>query len=767
MKTAIIQKFILLATILAFTLNVHADNRLTGASVSGIVKDSKTGEQIPFITVLIKNTVIGTTTDANGKFTLKNIPVGKITVQAQGVGYKTVSSELQSIKGKATQIELQTEEDAIHLNEVVVSSNRNETNRKDASIVVGVISPRTFEVSNAVCLAQGLNFQPGLRVESDCQNCGFQQVRMNGLEGPYSQILLDSRPIFSALSSVYGIEQIPVNMVERVEVVRGGGSALYGSNAIAGTINIITKDPQTNSYSISHNLSMVGGKKADNTTNVNTSIVSDDRKMGMYLYGSYRDRQAYDDNGDGFSEVPIIKNNSFGFRSYIHTSDYSKLTFEYHNMHEFRRGGNKFDLQPDKTDITEQIEHYINGGGLGYNWFTPDGKNKINAYASLQHINRNSYYGAGQDPNAYGKTTDLTYVIGSQYVHDFDKLLFMPASFTTGAEYQFDELNDKMPGYNRDIDQTTKIAGFFAQNEWKTKKISLLAGARIDKHNLIDHAIISPRFNIKYNIADNLQSRLSYASGFRAPQAFDEDLHVAAVGGQVMLIHLANDLKPERSHSFSGSLDYYLNIGKVQTNLMVEAFYTRLNNVFVLQETGTDDAGNLTEERRNGPGANVQGINIEGKLVPSRIFNLQLGYTIQRSNYLKPQAWSDDASVTPVKRMLRSPNSYGYFTFEVEPSKSLSVSCTGTYTGSMLAPHFAGYIASDELKVTPDFFDAGIKASYKFFINSMNLQLNAGVQNILNSYQSDFDKGSLRDSGYIYGPSLPKSYFIGIKLSNL
>jgi outer membrane receptor for ferrienterochelin and colicins len=90
-----------------------------------------------------------------------------------------------------------------------------------------------------VTLSEGLSFSPGLRIENDCQNCGFSQVRMNGMEGPYSQILINSHPIFSGLAGVYGLELIPTNMIERIEVVRGGGSALYGSNAIAGTINII------------------------------------------------------------------------------------------------------------------------------------------------------------------------------------------------------------------------------------------------------------------------------------------------------------------------------------------------------------------------------------------------------------------------------------------------------------------------------------------------------------------------------------------------
>ena len=102
---------------------------------------------------------------------------------------------------------------------------------------------KLFESTHATCLAQGLSFQPGVRVEDNCQNCGFTQVRINGLDGHYSQILMDSRPIFSALTGMYGLEQIPANMIERVEVVRRGGSALFGASAIGGTINIITKEP--------------------------------------------------------------------------------------------------------------------------------------------------------------------------------------------------------------------------------------------------------------------------------------------------------------------------------------------------------------------------------------------------------------------------------------------------------------------------------------------------------------------------------------------
>ena len=125
------------------------------------------------------------------------------------------------------------------LNEIVVSASRSEQKRIEAPIIVSTISPKLLSTVQAVTLSEGLNFSPGLRLENNCQNCGFTQVRMNGMEGPYTQLLINSRPIISGLAGVYGLELLPTNMIERIEVVRGGGSALFGSNAIAGTINLI------------------------------------------------------------------------------------------------------------------------------------------------------------------------------------------------------------------------------------------------------------------------------------------------------------------------------------------------------------------------------------------------------------------------------------------------------------------------------------------------------------------------------------------------
>lgn len=738
------------------------------ANVFGHVLDKETGEHLPFITVILKGTTIGTTTDNSGHYFLKNLPEGKFTLEFKYLGYKTITRDVKLEKGKTQEVNVEMEEDRIALDGVVVSANRSETSRRLAPTLVNVIDSKVFNTTSAVNLAQGLNFQPGVRVETNCQNCGFQQVRINGLDGPYTQILIDSRPIFSALSGVYGLEQIPANMIDRVEVMRGGGSALFGSSAIAGTINIITKEPLRNSGELTHTLSSIGGSSSfDNNTTLNASLVTENGKAGMYIFGQNRHRSGYDYDNDGYTELPKLKNQTVGFRSYLKTSTYSKLTFEYHHMNEYRRGGNMLDRPPHEADIAEQLEHSIDGGGLKFDLFSTDYKHRLSVFTSAQNTDRDSYYGTGQDPNAYGKTTDLTFMTGTQYSYSFDQFLFMPSDLTAGLEYNYDHLKDEMIGYNRYTNQKVHIESLFLQNEWKNKRWSFLVGARMDKHNMIDNVVFSPRANVRFNPTEDINIRASYSSGFRAPQAFDEDMHISAVGGEIAMIRRAKDLKEEKSQSLSTSVDFYHRFKNgIQVNFLVEGFYTSLNDVFVLEDIGKDEQGNIIKERRNGSGAKVMGLTLEGKSILSSWLSLQAGATLQRSRYNEPEKWSENENVPTEKKMFRTPNTYGYFTATLTPLKHFTTSLSGTYTGSMLVQHLAGYIPMDKAVNTPDFFDMNIKLAYDFHIyKDITLEVNAGVQNIFEAYQSDFDQGSNRDSAYIYGPATPRSYFAGIKIS--
>lgn len=739
-----------------------------GNIISGHVIVKGTEENIPYASVLIIETGEGTVTNEQGQFEFRKMIPGEYTIRVQALGYQTQEKKVTVSSEFATVVHFKMLEESFITDEVVISANRNEVGRRSAPVVVNVMGPKLFETINSTDLAQSLNYQSGLRVENNCQNCGFPQVRINGLEGPYSQILINSRPIISALSGVYGLEQIPVNMVDRIEVVRGGGSALFGANAVAGTINIITKDPVSNSFQVSGSLSNMDGQSWEQYFGANASLVGKDNSYGIAVYQSYRNRNPYDRDDDGFSEVGKLNMNTFGMRAYYRPTHMGRINVEYHTTNEFRRGGNDFDKQPHETDITEQTKHVINSGGLSYDHFWNEYKHKLSVYGSVQHVDRNSYYGGGQDLNAYGKTDDLTWVAGAMYVTNIDKLLFSPATFTGGVEYQNNSLHDVMAGYNRDMKQKIRIGGGFLQNEWKMNLFTLLVGLRLDKHNLIDNLIFSPRINLMYKPSEKFQGRLTYSTGFRAPQAYDEDLHVTVVQGTGMQIKLADDLREERSNSFSGSVDWTTNIGHWQANLLLEGFYTNLRHVFVLENMGVNENGDQIKERRNGDGANVYGLNLDAKLAHGREAQFQLGFTAQRSRYTADEVWTDEGSdPQTTRRMPRTPNYYGYFTFTSVPlknNKNFDFSISGVYTGKMIVPHLA---KESRMKETPQFFDANLKLNYTFLLRDhLKLQLNCGVQNLFNSFQKDLDKGPERDSGYFYGPTQPRTFFVGFKIMN-
>ena len=764
-------KLIILALVLCASVQatIMGAERLTDAHIQGHAVEQGSGEHIPFLTVRLLGTNIGTNTDATGHYFLKNIPEGDYEIEISGIGYVPQTRKVKVRKGHTAEVQFELKQDVFQIETVVVTGNKSEVKRRNSSSLVSVVGGQLFDMVGASCLAEGLSFQPGVRVENDCQNCGFTQVRINGLDGHYSQILMNSRPVFSALAGVYGLEQIPANMIERVEVMRGGGSALFGSSAIGGTVNIITRDPLNNTAEGSHTLTSIGTSSAlDNNTTLNASVVSDNQKIGAFVFGQNRVRDGYDHDSDGYTEIPQLKTQTMGLRTFMRTSDFSKLAFEYHGTHEYRRGGDNLDLQPHMANVAEQTDHNIHAADASFDIWNSDYSNKLNVFAAMQNTRRNSYYGSGMDENAYGRTKDFVAVGGAQFTHQFKKLWFMPSELVAGVEYNHNYLNDVTLGYDHDVTQKVDIYSGYLQNEWRTDRWGFLVGARIDKHSLIDNAIISPRANIRYNPSDRLNFRLSYSTGFRSPQAYDEDFHVAVVGGERVVTVLAKGLKEESSQSLSASVDWYGSIGSAQTNVLFEMFYTALDDVFALRKLEELDAkGNQVLERYNGSGATVWGMNLEAKAVWSKHLQMQLGATYQRSRYKSPEYWSEDENVQPVKRMFRTPDLYGYVTLKYNPTKCLSASLSATYTGSMLVQHLQGSGTDVDVAVeTPSFFDATLKLAYDFRVfDYATLQLNGGVQNIFNSYQNDFDRGEMRDSGYIYGPTMPRSLFVGVKVT--
>lgn len=754
-------------------------NTPTDAHIAGHVLDAHTQEHLSFVNVQIKGTSMGCLTDESGHYYLKNLPEGKHTIIFSMMGYEPLEKSVVLHRDTLVEINVAISEKSFLMDNVVVTANKYATKQKEVATIVNVISPLIIESTTSNSMADVLNFQTGLRVEETCSNCGVPQIRINGLEGQYTQILMDSRPIFSSLASVYGLEQLPAGMVDRIEVIRGGGSALYGANAIAGVVNIITKEPTRNFFNISNSSAFTQTGSYDINTSMNASVVSENQKAGLYLFGVQRNRQQYDRDDDGFSDIPLLRSTTAGFRSFFKTSDYSKITAEYHHTTEYRRGGNGIDsLQPHESLLCEQLRHNIDAATAKWDFFSQDSKHFLSAYTSFQHIARNSYFGTNKNPNAYGKSTDFVSVTGAQYRFSYPCGI-TNADLSAGVEYSYNQLRDQILGYGRNTLQKVHLGGGYVQNEWKTTAWSVLVGGRLEQHSLLEKPVFSPRANARWSpivngkstMTDNplpltdLILRVSYASGYRAPQIYEEDLHVGAVGGEVSLISLDKDLRPEYSHSISGSVDMYKRFGKWDMNLTLEGFFTQLNDVFTLVENGHDAMGNLLLTRTNASGARVSGVNLEAKFSYGHLLNFQAGYTYNHSRYIELEQWSENPNIAPQRRMFRTPEHYGYFLLNIEPIKHFHILANGKVTGSMLVQHFAGYIPEDEEVTTPTFFEWDFKLCYDIPIyKHYTLEINAGVKNILDHFQRDLDQGMDRDAGFVYGPAAPRTFFAGVNL---
>ena len=776
--------------LLVLTFAVYGQN----AILSGKVSDNAGG---PLVTasIALEGTTLGVITDQDGNFTIERIPAGTYLVKVYFLGYLSVSETISFEAGQSVEKNYSLQEDALNMETVVVSGTRYEQDRVNNPVVVNVVDNKLLNATQSIAISEGLNFQPGVRVETNCQNCGFTQVRLNGLEGAYSQILINSRPVFSALNSVYGLDQIPSNIVEQVEVVRSGGSALYGSNAIGGTINIITKEPLENIWEFGSNTALIDGDALDQTFNINGSIVNESLTCGVTFYGMSRHRDSYDANGDGFTELVELENTVLGAKAFFKPGDRSKLSVDFSALNEYRRGGDRLDLAPHFTDITEELDHNTFFGGLNYEQWSKDNRNKFSVYASLQTTERGSYYGGlgggrtAEDSllarNAYGLTEDLALVAGVQY----NRYLANNDVIAVGIENQNYDTRDEIQGYNRLVDQQVNSTGFFAQYEWKpSEKFTALLGARYDVSNVdgnyqigdinntadINVGVFSPRATLLYKINDDLRFRGGYARGFRAPQAFNEDLHISSVGGEPLFVILSEELDKETSDAFTGSLNYTKNFGLTQVNLLIEGFYTQLQNPFTQVSTGSVLLnGSIVEEVRNGEGATVSGINFEAGYSPSNKFAFQFGGTVQQTSYEETQVLfepEDGAAeeIIAVDEFVRNPNLYGYFTSFYNFSEAFKIDLTGTYTGSMIVPRVVSETGFLDLINSDSFLDVNIKASYHFdVVKDFHLELSGGVKNIFNSYQPAFDSGPQRDSDFVYGPRAPRSIFISVKIGNL
>lgn len=664
----------------------------------------------------------------------------------------------------------------INLQDIVVTGTKTPKKKINSPIMINIINSETISNVQACNLSETLSFQTGLRIETDCQTCNYTQLRINGMSGGFSQVLINGRPTFSPLMGLYALEQFPSNMIEKIEVMKGAGSTLYGSSAIGGTVNIITKIPKRNSSQIEINTRSIDRQANDYSIVGNASIISESKKSGLSLFINKREREAYDNNKDNFSELPYLNNISFGTNMYFMPKENQKLDINFNSIYEYRYGGEMQDEIPAHfAEQSEERTHNILAGGFDYQINFNNYESSFISYVAYQNTDREHYTGIKPNDDSdeldlflnnppYGNSYVKTLNTGFQLNHIAKSILNGDNVFTLGVDYLYDSVFDEISAYDYVVDQTSKDLGVFLQSDWEiNEKVSFLTGIRADFHNLVDNTIFSPRASMLYKASDNLQLRFGYGTGFRAPQALDTDLHIAFAGGGVSRVILSDELKEESSESLNFSVNYDKTKENWIAGFTIDLFYNQLKNAFIIQPIGQDEFGEIFE-KQNGQGALIQGINLEARANFNRAIQVEGGYTIQSSEFDSAVEYIE--GVSPIREFIRTPKNYGYAILNYTKN-NISSTLNYLYTGSMKIPHFAGapYQSVDEIVNTYSFSELSLKLNYTFPAEMVLMDIYAGVKNIFNQYQSDFDVGKNRDSNYIYGPAQPRTTYFGVKLS--
>lgn len=686
----------------------------------------------------------------------------------------------------------QHDSDVVELDafQVVSTGTRSERLARDLPIRTELISPELFLSAGTRDLASALEYMSGIRSEANCQNCGTAEIKMLGLGSGYNRLLFDGQPLFSGLASVYGIEQIPTAFISRVEVVKGGASSLYGPGAVAGVINILPNEPVVDKQRYDSSIESVKGELFQSA-----SLLRDwstpEGNVALSLYGQFNDNSAVDLNNDGFTEITEKQFHTLGANGWLYPSETGKLSANYSYSWEKRRGGNALHLLPHESQITEQLEHHWHRGGITWEDTLANDIN-YRLSASVSHVTRDSYYGgvgavalpgseghdAGEYANAlessrllYGYSDTMRYYLDSLFSKSIEK-----HHLSWGAQYQVDEVFDEKRndrglallsnGEIADFSGQDPIAngdftnlGFFIQDEWMpSQSTTLISGLRIDKHSEIEDWVLSPRIALRHTTSPEWTWRGSVATGFRAPEIFDEDFHIEILDDPTRTRN-ANNLSEEKSISYSAGFVYTPSAGDNRLQIEGEIYRTDLRDTFNVSDiVYTDTNGQSFKERTNAGGSSVQGFELNAAYRINNRWRADLGITHLDATF-------DDAQeILPgiyENRYLETPEWTGVAQLNYKNDDLVDLFFGLVYTGPMIA---AREVEGTLNQSTEDFFVFDITATKHlhrtFAGKELHIDLMAGVKNLFDERQSDLTTGPDRDTTYFYGPRFPRSLII-------
>jgi outer membrane receptor for ferrienterochelin and colicins len=458
------------------------------------------------------------------------------------------------------------------LSEVVITGTMKEVSRPESAVPIEVYSHKFFRSNPAPSLMESMQYMNGIRPQMNCSVCNTGDIQINGMQGPYTMVLIDGMPIVSGLATVYGLSGIPQSLIDRIEVVKGPASTLYGSEAVGGLINIITKKPQAAPL---FSADIFSTSWAETNADLGIKWKLGKRVQGMTGVNYFNYSIPIDNNKDGMTDMALQNRISVFNKWDIQRKNNRIFSIAARYVYEDRWGGdtrwkpafrggdsiygesiytNRWELMgtyqlPFKEDITFQ--------------FSANGHDQNSAYGNMLYMGK-QYIGFGL--LTWNKTIKLhNFLIGTSYRYTY-------YDDNTPATFSFDS--------SRNQPTHTYLPGVFIQDEIRMNdQHKLLLGIRYD-HNSIHGNIYSPRLNYKWNSTDKKNIlRVSIGNGYRVANVFTED-HAALTGARKVVF--GENLKPETS--WNGNITYskkfYAGNGSF-INMDAAVFYTHFNNKII------------------------------------------------------------------------------------------------------------------------------------------------------------------------------------------
>lgn len=529
-------------------------------SISGSVNFNN--EPLPFASVFLQNSTKGSMANEDGFFEIANVPNGDYVIIASFTGFKQQKQKIR-ISNENVNIVFNLEESE-SLDEIVITGTLKAVSRLESAVPVEIYTPTFLKKNPTPNIFEALQNVNGVRPQINCNVCNTGDIHINGLEGPYTLVLIDGMPIVSGLSTVYGLSGIPNSLIEQIEIVKGPASSLYGSEAVGGLINIITKLPE-NTSKLAVDGFISGWGEANLDLGFKTNLGSKTTALTGINYFNYSN--PVDNNGDNFTDVTLQDRISVFQKWTFKRNENRKFTLAGRYFYEDRWGG---EMQWNKEyrggDEIYGESIYTSRYELIGNYQLPISE-KINFQFSYSDHDQNSVY--GNTPFLAKQRIGFGQLVWDKQFKNNDLL------FGLAARYNF--YNDNTTATEKPDEVT--IPSLFAQNEITlTPKQNLLLGIRYD-YDKRHGNIVTPRIAYRYKPTENDIIRLNAGTGFRVVNLFTEE-HAALTGARDVIIEEA--LKPERSYNINVNYlkKIYSKSGMLFT-LDASAWYTHFTNAII------------------------------------------------------------------------------------------------------------------------------------------------------------------------------------------